>query len=158
MDLLLKKYLEKEKIHFKEHKHKAVFTVAQSIAEGIKFSFAHTKNLFLTDKQGNFFLFCLQAEKRAPIKKVKALFNVKDLQFASPSDLKSQLNLTPGSVSIFGLINNSSVALVLDQELYDAEAVGFHPNMNTSTLELSHEDFVKFYNSLSNKKVLVEIE
>jgi Ala-tRNA(Pro) deacylase len=116
-----------------------------------------TQNLFLTDKQGNFFLFCLQAEKRAPIKKVKSLFNVKDLQFASPSDLKSQLNLTPGSVSIFGLINNPEVALVLDQELYDAEAVGFHPNINTATLELQHKEFVKFYDSLPNKKVIVEI-
>ncbi|HVY01915.1 MAG TPA: YbaK/EbsC family protein [Candidatus Nanoarchaeia archaeon] len=157
MEENLKKYLENNNIKFKEHKHKAVFTVAQSIAEGIKFSFAHTKNLFLTDKQGNFFLFCLQAEKRAPLKKVKSLFNVKELQFASPSDLKSELNLTPGSVSIFGLINNPSVSLVLDQELYDAPGVGFHPNINTSTLELSHDNFVKFYNSLPNKKVIIEI-
>jgi hypothetical protein len=44
MDSNLQEYLDKHKIHFKEHKHKAVFTVAQSIAEEIKFSFAHTKS------------------------------------------------------------------------------------------------------------------
>lgn len=150
-------YLDTHGIQFKEHKHQAFFTVAETNASGIEFPFTHTKNLFLTDGQGHFFLFCLQAEKKAPLKQIKSLLQVKELRFASPEDLFEQLNLRPGSVSIFGLINNKDVVLILDQEIHDAESVGFHPNINTATLELDHENFMKFYDSIPNRKEVVEI-
>jgi Ala-tRNA(Pro) deacylase len=56
------------------------------------------------------------------------------------------LGVTPGSVSPFGLINNSdrTVRVVLDRDLESAERLGFHPNINTRTLVVSGADFSKF--------------
>ena len=63
----------------------------------------------------------------------------------------------PGSVSIFGAIYSSEVMLILDKEVWDAEIVGFHPNVNTETLEIGHGGLEKYYNSLANRKEVVEL-
>ena len=49
------------------------------------------------------------------------------------------------------------VKLILDKEVWGADIVGFHPNVNTSTLEIKHEDLKKFYNSLDCEKEIVEL-
>src|SRR3989344_3877964 len=92
-------------------------------------------------------------------RKLKSLLEIKKLNFGSPEELKEKLNLTPGSVSIFGMINSkdSEVVLLIDKEVWDAEKTGFHPNINTSTLELNHEDLEKYYNSLSGEKSILKL-
>lgn len=157
MDEQLQQYLSSHKIEFKTHIHKAFFTVAESNASGIEFPFTHTKNLFLTDKLGKYFLFCLQADKKAPLKELRKILQVKEIHFASPEDLKEKLGLTPGSVSIFALVRNKDVVLVLDKEIYESSAVGFHPNINTATLELDKKNFQKFFDSLPNRKEVIEV-
>lgn len=158
MDKNLKRYLEDYNINFMEHKHPAVFTVEESKKLKLCPTGLHTKSLFLKSCKNDFFLVCLEAEKRLDIKSLKKYLNLKKLHFASQEELKSILNLTPGSVSIFGLINDKEVrvSLILDSEIWDADSVGFHPNINTSTLELSHTDLEKFYVSLKNKKQIID--
>jgi len=74
------------------------------------------------------------------------------LSFASPDRLRSHLGLTPGSVSPFGLINNSdrAVRVVVDRDLKSAPRLSFHPNINTVTLTIAAADFVKFLESCGN--------
>lgn len=57
-----------------------------------------------------------------------------------------KMNLTPGSVSPFGLINNkdNDIEVYIDEEIYNAELVNFHPNINTASLSLSREMFHKY--------------
>jgi len=161
MDANLKTYFEKHNIEYKIHAHPAVFTVAEhSKLIGKMPNILHTKTLFLKDDGNNFYLVGMYAHKRLDLKVLKEKLNAKKkLSFASPEQLKEKLNLTPGSVSIFGMIHAkpNSVFLIIDKQVWDAPLVGFHPNINTSTLELSHEALEKFYLSLYAKKQILQL-
>jgi hypothetical protein len=90
--------------------------------------------------------------------------NIYDSLTKLSKELKAELNLTPGSVSIYGMINavnsknSKSITLILDQVVWNSDSVGFHPNINTSTLELTHENLEKFYNTLKCKKEIMKLE
>jgi Ala-tRNA(Pro) deacylase len=165
MNKILESYLKKHNISYKENKHKAVFTVEESKKIKLSFPCLHTKSLFLKssselgNKKTKYYLICLQADKRLDIKALQKHLKHEKLTFASQQELSSFLNVSPGSVSIFTLINSSSsyVSLILDKDIYNANSVGFHPNINTSTLILSHENFIKFYNSLKQEKEILEL-
>src|SRR3989344_5822009 len=144
MDKHLLEYLDNLKIKYKIHEHQAVFTVAESSALIKGLPGLHMKNLFLKDDQGRFYLVCMEAEKRLDIKSLRKQLKVEKLHFASPEELKGELNLTPGSVSIFGMIYAKTTKLLLDKKGWEAEIINFHPNVNTATLELTHKDFEKF--------------
>lgn len=158
MDKILLDYLEKNKIAYIIHKHPAVFTVEESkkIKKHLP-NVLHTKNLFLKDTNSNFYLVSMLAEKRLDMKKLASFFDVKKLTFGSAEELKKHLNITPGSVSIFCMIYQVSVKLILDEQVWKAEKVGFHPNDNKATLELTHENLKKFYNSLQAKKIILDL-
>ena len=68
------------------------------------------------------------------------------VSFGSPERLMARLGLTPGSVSPFGLINDREhrVQVMIDADIRNAAYVAFHPNVNTSTLRISREDFERF--------------
>lgn len=158
MDKNLIDYLDKRGIKYKVHEHPAVFTVEESneLVKGLPG--LHMKNLFLKDNKGRFYLVCLEAHKRLDIKSLSKKLAVEKLRFGSPDELKDKLNLTPGSVSIFGMIYAKDVNLLLDKKAWHAEIINFHPNINTATLELTHKEFEKFYNSLESKKEIIELE
>ncbi len=158
MDQNLLSHLDKLGIKYKVHKHSAVFTVEESnkIIKGLPG--LHTKNLFLKDDSGKFYLVCMEAQERLNIKVLTKNLLINKLRFASEEELKSELNLTPGSVSIFGMIYAKNVQLLLDEKVWEASIVNFHPNINTATLELDQENFKKFYNSLKCKKVIMKLE
>lgn len=158
MDQTLKSYLESHGIIYQEYKHPAVFTVAESRKLKIKIPGLHTKSLFFKDEHNNFYLVCLPGEKRLNTKPLKNLFSIKELQFAPPQELKEELELTPGSVSLFALIHAKKTTLILDQEIWNAKLSGFHPNINTSTLVISHENLEKFYNSLKIQKHILKLD
>ena len=61
---------------------------------------------------------CVESSKRLPINQFRKLIGVKDLSFATPEEMKKILNLTPGSVSLFGLIQQpTNLYLYLDEDL-----------------------------------------
>lgn len=157
VDANLKKYLSANGIEYKIHEHPAIFTVEESRKLIKDKPYFHSKSLFLKDENGNFYLVSMNAYKRLDIKLLKKHLNAKKLNFASPEELKQELNLTPGSVSIFGMIYAKNTNMIVDKELWNAKFVGFHPNINTETLEISHENLEKFYNSLKCKKEIIEI-
>ena len=158
MEKLLEKYLNEHKIAYIKHLHPAVFTVVESNSVIKNFHGVRAKNLFLKDDSKNFYLVCLPVDKRLNMKQLQIYLGVPKLHFGSPEELKSELNVTPGSVSIFCMIYSNSVCLIVDQSIYNADIVGFHPNLNTATLELSHNDFLKFFNSLKCKKQVLELK
>jgi len=161
MEKYLKDYLLKYNITYKVHEHEAIFTVEQgkNNKDIQKIPGVRTKNLFLKDNEGKFYLVCLPGEKKLDMKKLKSELNVKNLEFASPEELKSELNLTPGSVSIFGMINSKtkSTTLIIDKEVWDAEIIGSHPNINTETLEIKNKDLKKYIDSLNCSKLILAL-
>jgi len=147
-------FLDQHQISYQQHDHPAVFTVAESQKYDFNVPGAKTKNLFLRNKKGSqHFLVVVQADKRVDLKALaKQLEVAGGLGFASEQRLFKYLGLTPGSVSPFGLINDTDhhVQVIIDQDLMLDDQIGFHPNVNTATLVISTEDFKKYLDVLEN--------
>lgn len=142
------------------HEHPAVFTVeeAQQHAAGIEG--LHCKNLFLRDQKGKkHFLVVAENVKPIQVKEVGRKLGAGNLSFASPERLLKHLDLEPGAVSPFGLINDpeNKVVLVLDQDLQKTDLISFHPNDNTKTVTLRYEDFQKFVKWTGNTVKVVPL-
>jgi Ala-tRNA(Pro) deacylase len=159
MDIKLKEYFKKYGIEYEEFKHKAVFTVEESRELKKEIPGLHCKCLFLKTDRGGLYLIGMPAVKRMDMKSFRKKIGVRKLHFGSEEELFDKLGLKPGSVSIFGLINNrdKDVKLILDKDVFFSEKVGFHPNINTSTLVLKHKDLEKYFNSLKNNKDVFEL-
>jgi Ala-tRNA(Pro) deacylase len=151
------KFLLDNNIFFIKHIHPPVYTVAESNEIIGDTKYLHTKSLFLKDNSSNFYLITLVAKKRLPMKFLEKHLSVKKLRFASSEELKKELDLTPGSVSPFGILNSRNVYFILDKEVLNSPCAGFHPNNNASTLELSKENIKRFFDLLKCNKEVLEI-
>lgn len=160
MEKSLSTYFKENNIKFKEYSHPPVFTVAEShLNPGLKnIPGLRTKNLFLRDEKSNFYLYVCPGEIRVNLKSLKSQLNVKEIHFGSPEELKKELNISPGSVSLFCMIHAKSTILLIDSKVWNAEQAGFHPNINTSTLVLEHSDIERFCNSLNIKYRIINLE
>lgn len=106
------------------------------------------KNLFLCNTQKtNFYLLVMPGEKKFQTKVVSKLLGVARLSFAPEEYLLEFLDITPGSVSIMGLMNDKEkrVRLLVDSELLKDEYFACHPCINTSSMKIKTEDIFKKY-------------
>ena len=145
-------------IPFVKNEHPAVFTVEQAKQHMQNVSGAHCKNLFLRNKKGDkhYLLVCEESTK-VDLKELSERLGFDKLGFASEERLDKYLGLKPGSVSPFGIINDSrhEVKVLVDKELADWDKVNFHPNVNIATLTISFKDFEKFQNCIRNKVLYI---
>lgn len=141
----LYKLLDELNIKYEEMEHKAVFTVEEVKQIKEKINGTGCKNLFLTDKKGNYYLVILHEDKRADIKKIASFVNKSHLSFANETDLKEILNLERGSCTPFGIIydTKNKVIILIDQELKEQKLL-FHPNRNTATISIDFRDLIRF--------------
>jgi Ala-tRNA(Pro) deacylase len=125
--------------------HEAVFTVEESEGLHAAIPGAHTKNLFLKDAAGGFWLVTVPHDLRVDLKGLAPLVGAKKFSFAKAEDLLALLGLTPGSVTPLAAINDSagSVRVVLDARLAGAARVNVHPLRNTATLGLAGADLLR---------------
>ncbi len=145
----VKASMEKLGIPYREYKHPAVFTVAESDKVTKYIPGIRTKNLFLRNNMGGFYLICMPSVKRLNIKHLKKYLQVKEIEFATPEELAAELQLKPGSVSPLAMIHAKHTILLIDEEVWNAEEIGVHPNKNTSTLVLKHDEFERFCATLA---------
>ena len=160
MDSTLATWLERNGIEYILHSHPAVFTAAEAKIHCGFIPGLHCKNLFLKEKTGdNYFLFTIPADQRLDIKSLKTKLNSSHLIFADEPDLENLLGLTKGAVSPLGLINDKDnrVIYVVDESVWAADIVTFHPNINTETLELSNEAFHSLIQNTGNTIKIVEM-
>lgn len=154
------KILDEMKITYEKYEHPAVFTVEEAQKYDRDIDAGKSKNLFLRNKKGNkHFLVIAESTKIIDLKKLGASINENRLGFASPERLKEYLDLTPGSVSPFGLINNSdkSVFVIVEKGIMKYKKLGFHPNINTATIVIKTEDFTKFLEWTGNTITYVDL-
>ncbi len=140
-------------IAFERHEHPPVATVEQAAEHWAGIDAAHCKNLFLRNQKGDrHYLLILEHSKKADLRAVANQIGDGKLSFGSPERLLKHLGLTPGSVSPFGLIHDSShsVRVVVDRDLQSAARLSFHPNINTATLVVSKDDFARFLAACGN--------
>lgn len=129
------------------HEHPAVMTVEESMRLVPKLPGAKTKNLFLRDKKGRrHFLVTVRHDIAVDLDALGAMLGVGGVGFASAERLKRYLGLSPGSVSLLGLVNDEShaVEFVVDRMLWEADAVHAHPLANTATMVVGHADLERF--------------
>ena len=101
------------------------------------------KNLFLTNRQGTaFYLLLIPGDKPFKTKDLSAQIGSSRLSFATAEFMGEFLDITPGSVSVMGLMNDKDkrVRLLIDADVLKEEYVGCHPCINTSSLRLRIAD------------------
>lgn len=125
--------------------HEAVFTVEESEAIHAALPGAHTKNLFLKNADGTFWLVTVNHAKRVDLKALAGAVGAKKFSFGKPEDMERLLGVTPGAVTPLAAINDAggAVRVVIDADLVDAAKVHVHPLRNTATIGLSGGDLLR---------------
>ena len=104
------------------------------------------KNLLLCNRQcTSFYLLMLPGSKTFKTSEFSKQIGSSRLSFADPKYMEEFLDITPGSVSVMGLMNdhNNRVKLYMDEDILKGEYIGFHPCINTSSLRLKTEDLMQ---------------
>ena len=104
------------------------------------------KNLFLSNRQQTkFYLLMMPADKPYRTKIFSKLAKSSRLSFGPPDKMEEFLDVTPGSVSILGLMNDkgNNVELYIDKDVLLKEFIGCHPCINTSSLRMKTKDIIE---------------
>lgn len=119
------------------------------------------KNLFLVNSnKSQYYLLMLKENKKFKTKMISKQINSSRLSFGSDEKMLEYLNITPGSVSLLGLMNDQDfkVQLLMDKDLLLDEYLGCHPCINTSSLRIKMKDvFEKIIPSLHHEPIFVEV-
>lgn len=147
-------------IHFDMIEHPPAPTIAEAMKYWKNVEATHCKNLFFRNHKGNkHYLVIFDARQQLDIHDLEKRLKQGKLSFASEKRMAKYLGLMPGSVSPFGLINDSEnhVHLFLDANLLKSEKISFHPNDNTASLILSFPDFLTFLKSIGNDFEFIDL-
>jgi len=119
------------------------------------------KNLFLCNAQKTkFYLLMIREDKKFLTKDISKQINSARLSFGPAEYMEQFLDITPGSVSVLGLMNDkeNNVTLLVDEDVLKAEYFGCHPCINTSSLRLKTADvFGKFLEAVHHEYMVVKL-
>lgn len=143
-------------ITFEKLEHEPVFTVEESAAIHKAMPAAHTKNLFLKDKGGAYWLVVLPSDRRADLRAIAKTVGAGKFSFGKPEDMERLLHVAPGSVTPIAAANAPPgvVPVVFDASFENQELIAVHPLRNTATIALS---FDRLTGWLAGKGVAVQI-
>lgn len=113
----------------------------------------HCKNLFFRNHKGNrHYLVVIHCDHQLDIRDLEKRLGQGKLSFASAERMQRYLGLKPGSVSPYGLINDTEnhVHLFIDANLRDAKRLSFHPNDNRASLSVATADFCRYLDNCGN--------
>lgn len=153
-------YLKEKGLHFEVTEHRPVFSMNDLAGVELPYPEADAKNLFLRDnKKKNFYLITVAGEKKVDLKAFRKKYATKPLSFADDTLLKEILDLTPGSVTPLGLINDKEhkVNYYIDKELVDLGMVAAHPCENTATVWLRTNELIDLIRSFGNPVEILDI-
>ena len=154
-------FLNAKNIEYEITEHKAVFSMDEICDVVLPHSECDAKNLFVRDdKKREYFLITVKGNKRVDLKEFRKSHGIRQLSFASAEDLMRFLNLTPGSVTPLGLLNDAEhkVKFFLDKDFLEPPGmIGIHPNENTATVWLKTADLLKLIRENGNEVELEEL-
>ena len=120
------------------------------------------KNLFLCNRQEtSFYLLMIPGDKKFKTKDLSAQIHSSRLSFAKETYMEELLDITPGSVSVLGLMNDREhrVRLLVDRDVLEDDYIGCHPCINTSSLRIRQKDmWEKIVPALEHEPVFVTLE
>ena len=154
------KYLNDRKINYEITNHQAVYNMDELDDVDLPYKEFDAKNLFVRDdKKNNYYLITVKVDKRVDLKEFRKKYHTKHLSFAKEEELLSILNLTSGSVSPLGLLNDKEKKTIffLDNYFEDNSLIGIHPNDNTATIWLKAKDLITIIEEHGNQVSRVDI-
>ena len=156
-------FLDKLGIQYQRIDHEAAMTMeaCEEIDRALGDNTTICKNLFLCNRQEmDFYLLLMPGDKPFKTKDLSAQIHSARLSFAKPEYMEKYLDITPGSVSVLGLMNDSDkkVQLLIDEDVMKEPYFGCHPCINTSSLKFTTEDLMqKIIPALEHEPVTVTL-
>ena len=141
-------FLDSLRVRYKRIDHEAAMTmeaceeIDRTLGEGA----AICKNLFLCNRQvTEFYLLLIPGEKPFKTKYLSAQIGSSRLSFGKPEYMEKFLDITPGSVSVLGLMNDQEkkVRLLIDEDVLTRPYFACHPCINTSSLRFDMKDLTE---------------
>jgi Ala-tRNA(Pro) deacylase len=140
-------FLDRLGIRHATVRHPPLFTVEESRSLRGQIAGGHTKNLFLKDKRGALYLVTTLEDAEIELKSLHRLLGASGrFSFGSAEQMLDMLGVEPGSVTPFGVINDTAgrVTVVLDAGMMAHATLNFHPLANTMTTSIGRDDLVRF--------------
>ena len=155
-DLMRK--LDELSIKTQVHSHAPLMTVEDQKQHSHLLPGAHCKNLFLKDKSKKFWMITALDDTAINLKIVAAQLGSGKFSFAKPEEMLKILGITPGSVSPFALINDTSnlVTFVLEKRMLEHSHQNFHPLRNDRTVTIASDDFLVFLKSIKHEPMFLD--
>ena len=148
-------YLKEKNVLHEVTEHKEVYNMEEVSQIDIPYPEAEAKNLFVRDdKKRNYYLITVKGDKKVNLKEFRKENNTRALSFASEDELKSIMDVIPGAVTPFGLLNDKElkVKFFIDQEFAKTgHLIAVHPNDNTATVYLKAEDLIDIIKEHGNQ-------
>ena len=154
MDDKLHSWLVEHNIKYTLHEHPAVYTVPEAKIHSEHIAGSHCKNLVLKNKKsGQLYLVTVPYDKKLDLKIFRKMISAPKVRFADSRDLSEILGIEAGAVSPLALINDhkNHVIFWIDKQIWNADIICCHPNINTETLQIPKEDFHKLMNYTGNE-------
>lgn len=153
--------LGKLEIPFARLDHDAADTIADCHEVDQLLQIDICKNLFLCNTQKTkFYLLMLPGHKMFKTKELSAQIGSARLSFAASDYMEEFMDITPGSVSVMGLMNDKEnrIQLLIDQDILKDEHIGCHPCINTTSLRINTIDLLeKFLPGIHHDPIFVEL-
>jgi Ala-tRNA(Pro) deacylase len=159
-DPKLYEILERLNISFSYHEHPPAPTIEEAMKYWKDLNATHCKNIFFRNHKGNrHYLVILEHTRALDIHDLEKRLKQGKLSFASDERMMKHLGLTPGSVTPFGLINDTGhqVHIFLDENLRKSRTISFHPCINTASIIVKWEDFIRFMDWTGNGYEFVQL-
>lgn len=154
-------FLDKLDVPYEQVHHEALATIAacEEIDKILQVNIC--KNLFLCNRQQtDFYLLLMPGDKKFQTKELSSQLGVARLSFASEEYMEQLLDLTPGSVTVMGLMNDreNKVRLIIDKDVLSEEYFACHPCINTASLKFRTDDLIhKIIPALHHEPTIVTL-
>ena len=154
-------YLTDRGISYEITEHQAVYNMEELSQIDMPYPEADAKNIFVRDdKKNNYYLITVKGHKRVDLKQFRKTHHTRPLSFASEDDLMRIMQLSPGSVTPLGILNDTErkVNVSIDQDFQNPPyLIGIHPNDNTATIWINTDDLVNIISEHKNPVQFIQI-
>ena len=133
-------------VEFQRIDHEAAMTMEACVEIDKVLDATICKNLLLCNRQNTaFYLLMIPGDKQFKTSVLSKEIGSSRLSFAKPEYMLEYLDITPGSVSVLGLMNDHGhhVELLVDEDVLKGEYFGCHPCINTSSLRIRIADLME---------------
>lgn len=152
--------LENLNIKFDYYEHPAAPTIEIAKKYWKDIEATHCKNLFFRNHKGNkHYLVVFEHSHNLQIKDLEKMLGQGKISFASDWRLDKYLGVKAGSVSPLALVNDTEkhVEIFFDKNIQSSTKISFHPGVNTVSLVIKYDDFIRFINYTQNKYQFIQL-